>query len=361
MRHAGHETTAHQLSCLARAGGFRALAYTPGMRYLIQFPAGATALAERAVLSDFANTKVEYADESALVFESSTQLKSAHPVAYAKNVFIVRAQTPRRALPAAVGRLATSLPNLREPRKAPGFRLMYHIDGQLVSCEPRARQALERAVALATGLRLTPRGQCQEYWVIGRRESQTLYFGQRLQDDDPPKRAKGALSAELSALLVAASEPTPNDVFLDPFAGSGALVQARLRTPVRTVIYNDLELAKHQADFPPLLRRNRKAVLLAEDAFVLPSVKSNSVDVIVTDPPWGEHDEGLGDYEQFAASMAAGFVRVLRQKAGRLVVMVNRRNEDILTKTLIGKGLDIYDTTQILVNGHPATAIRART
>ncbi|MEV6927396.1 hypothetical protein AB0M46_23225 [Dactylosporangium sp. NPDC051485] len=331
------------------------------MRYLIQFPAGATALAERAVLADFANAKIEYGDDSALVFESSSQLQSAHPVPYAKNVFAIRAQTPRRnALAASVSRLATDIPNLRGPRNPPGFRLMYHIDGQLVSCDPRARQALERAVASASGLRLTPRGQCQEFWVIGRRESEVLYFGQRLRDDDPPTKAKGALSAELSALLVAASEPSSTDVFLDPFAGSGALVLARLRSPARSITYSDLALRHHQPEFAPALARNRKVKFLAEDAFDLPSIRTGSVDVVVTDPPWGEHDQEIGDYGNFADQMAASFARVLNPKSGRAVVLVNRRNEEVLTKALVAGGLDIYDTTQILVNGHPASAVRAR-
>ncbi|MGL5811606.1 MAG: TRM11 family SAM-dependent methyltransferase [Nocardioides sp.] len=331
------------------------------MRYLIQFPAGATALAERAVLADFANAKIEYGDDSALVFESSSQLQSAHSVPYAKNVFAIHAQTPRRnALASSVSRLATAIPNLRDPRNPPGFRLMYHIDGQLVSCDPRARQALERSVATASGLRLTPRGQCQEFWIIGRRELEVLYFGQRLRDENPPTKAKGALSVELSALLVAASEPSSTDVFLDPFAGSGALVLARLRSPAKSITYSDLALRSHRTEFAPALARNRKVKLLAEDAFELPSIRTGSVDVVVTDPPWGEHDREIGDYGNFADQMAASFARVLKPQSGRAVVLVNRRNEEVLTKALVAGGLDIYDTTQLLVNGHPASAVRAR-
>lgn len=331
------------------------------MRYLIQFPAGTAALAERAVLSDFASSQVGYADDSALVFETSAQLQTADAVPYAKNVFLIRAQTPRKGnLAGAVSRLAANVPPMRGPRNPPGFRLMYHVDGQLVSCEPRARHELERAVAAATGLRLTPRGDCQEFWVVGRRDSQELYFGQRLRAGDPPAKVKGALSAELSALLVAASEPASDDVFIDPFAGSGAIVLARLRTPARSITYNDLDLPSHRAAFPPALKGGRKVILLGEDAFDLPSVKSGSVDAIVTDPPWGEHDQEIGDYEQFAASMAASFMRILSPKSGRAVVLVNRRNEELLAKALESAGLELYDLTQILVNGHPATAIRAR-
>lgn len=330
------------------------------MRYLIQFPAGTTPLVERAVQEDFANVKIEYGDDSALVFESSTRIKKADAVPYAKNVFVIHSRTPRRnSLASGVKRIASELRDLRVPRTPPGFRLMYHIDGQLQSCEPGARQALERAVASASGLRLTPRGQCQEFWVIGRRESQDLYFAQRLQSAESRPRAKGALSVELSALLVAASLPSPNEVFLDPFAGSGALVLSRTRTPAKSIIYNDLALREHRTAFPPALSRNRNVLLLSEDALELPSIETGSVDVVVTDPPWGEHDEEVGDYGKFSQRVAASLARVLIPEAGRAVVLVNRRNEDVLADALEANGFEVFDGTQILVNGHPATAIRA--
>lgn len=343
-------------------GGLRPdrLYYNLAVRYLIQFPAGATPLVERAVQEDFANVTAEYGDESALVFESSTRIKTADSVPYAKNVFEVHAQTPRKnALAQGVTRIAANIHKLRVPRNPPGFRIMYHIDGQLQSCEPKARQALERAVASASGLRLTPRGQCQEFWVIGRRESQALYFAQRLPSTDSRARAKGALSVELSALLVAASHPSPNEVFLDPFAGSGALVAARLRTPAKSIIYNDLALGEHRAAFPPALSRNRNVLLLSEDALELPSIETGSVDIVVTDPPWGEHDEEMGDYGKFSQRVATSLARVLKPNGGRAVVLVNRRNEGVLTDALETYGFDVFDGTQILVSGHPATAIHA--
>ena len=46
----------------------------------------------------------------------------------------------------------------------------------------------------------------------------------------------GSLSPELSRLLVRMSKPQGGDVFLDPFAGSGALCRARAEWPARRVI-----------------------------------------------------------------------------------------------------------------------------
>ncbi|MDG4793679.1 hypothetical protein [Micromonospora sp. WMMD1082] len=326
------------------------------MRYLIQFPAGLSELVEQVAHGDFADMRVRYVDDSALVFDTRDRIRSADDIPYAKNVFLVHAETKRRGLGPSVSALAGGLPSLRSP-KSPGFRLMYHIDGQLVSPDPGARRALERAVLQASGLRLTPRGQCLEFWVIGRRESPVLYFAERLPSRGA-HQARGALSPELSALLVAAGEPRADDVFLDPFAGSGALVRARLHTPARSVIYNDIELDRHRQSFrPPIPRKVR---FLGEDALRLPSLKTGTVDVIVTDPPWGEHEQSIGDYRDFAARMAESFKRVLKPDVGRVVILVNRRNEDVLTDALVASSMKIYDSIHVLVNGHPASAVRAQ-
>jgi 16S rRNA G966 N2-methylase RsmD len=335
------------------------MAYTLSVLYLIQFPAGATSLVNAAVSARFARVHIEYVDDSSMVFESSTHIRSADAIPYAKNVFVVHAEVKRRALPASIGALAVNLPRIRPCRvdKKPGFRLMYHIDGQLVSVEPQARRSLESAVGRATGMRPTPRGQCQEFWVVGRRESPVLRFAERLPGDMNTMRAKGALSKELSALLVAASAPLSDDVFLDPFAGSGALIAARLRRPARTIIYNDLDLERHRDAFPPPMNRRGEVVFLSEDALRLPSVEDGSIDVIVTDPPWGEHDDGIGDYRRFATKLATAFMRALNPEVGRAVILVNRRNEEVLIKALTESSMKIDGTFRILVNGHPATAV----
>jgi hypothetical protein len=325
------------------------------VRYLMQFPAGLSELVEQVAHTAFSDVRVCYADDSAMVLDTRSRIGSADDIPFAKNVFVIRAETKRRGLGPSIAALAAGLPSLRSPGSN-GFRLMYHVDGQLVAPDPGARRELERAVGRATGLRLTPRGQCLEFWVIGRRESSLLYLAERLpaRAAQPPR---GSLSPELSALLVMASEPHPDDVFLDPFAGSGALVRARMRTPARSVIYNDIELDRLREAFQPPM--NRKVRLLGEDALRLPSVSTGTVDVVVTDPPWGEHDDSLGNYNEFASQMADSLKRVFKPGAGRLVVLVNRRNEDVLANALTTHEIKIYDAFHLLVNGHPASAIRA--
>jgi 23S rRNA G2445 N2-methylase RlmL len=148
-------------------------------------------------------------------------------------------------------------------------------------------------------------------------------------------------------------------VFLDPFAGSGALVAARLRTPAHRVIYNDLHPPEPRTGLLAGLTGRGRLELHAEDALALPSLPAGTVDAIVTDPPWGEHDRDLGDYGVFAAAMSASFARVLRPATGRAVVLVTRRQETAVAAALTAASLTVLDRFPLLVNGHPAAALRA--
>ena len=104
------------------------------------------------------------------------------------------------------------------------------------------------------------------------------------------KKAEGSVSVELAAMLVAASRPAAADVFLDPFAGSGSLVAARLQYPAKQLWYSDLHLREHRADLDDLVR-SKRVRLIAEDALTLPSFADRLLDMVVTDPPWGEYED----------------------------------------------------------------------
>ncbi|MDQ2706608.1 MAG: hypothetical protein M3Z25_02765 [Actinomycetota bacterium] len=199
---------------------------------------------------------------------------------------------------------------------------------------------------------------CQEYWIVGRQGMKDLLLCARLSKAQKPANAKGALSHELSAILVAASRPTPQDVFLDPFAGSGSLVTARLELPVRQVWCSDLNLGRHRRNYARHLTDNKRVRLLAEDALALPSIIDGSVDVIVTDPPWGVHEDLGQPYEEFARAIGISFARILHPRHGRYVLVVNRRNAaTTMSDGLAAAGLRPGDEHDVLVNGHRATVL----
>jgi Putative RNA methylase family UPF0020 len=135
-------------------------------------------------------------------------------------------------------------------------------------------------------------------------------------------------------------------------------VAARLDQPARKIIYNDLdESAPGRAS--ARLGRHPGLAVLHEDGTRMPSVQPASVSAIVTDPPWGEYDESIRDYQAFAQSAAAEFARVLHPRWGRLVVLVSRWHEKEMRAALTGQGFTCDPPIEILVNGHPASVLRA--
>jgi tRNA G10 N-methylase Trm11 len=161
----------------------------------------------------------------------------------------------------------------------------------------------------------------------------------------------------LSSLLVAASKPEPDDVFLDPFAGSGSFTNARMSFPAKRIVYSDSDLARLREDFPAAVRDSRDIEFLGEDALALPSFQDHEVDVIVTDPPWGEYEELPLELPAFLDAMARSFDRVLAARTGRFVLLIARMAAEEAEKALTANHLAIASHHEILVNGHPASVL----
>jgi hypothetical protein len=330
------------------------------VRFCIQFTAGISDLMADALAGQLANVRIEYVDDSAMVLDAADPPHRVGALPYVKNAFQIIASASRGGLDASVAQLNRNLQRAtfpQSPDRTRGFRLMFHIDGALASASPRNRAALEHTVSMRTGRRVEPRGNCQEYWIIGRTALDELLFGARLPKRGRPAKARGAIGHELSAILIATSNPEPRDVFLDPFGGSGSFAQARLDLPVRKILYADLNLATHRPAFEPRLVRDNRVRLLDEDALRLPSIADGSVDAIVTDPPWGEHEMLDRPYSEFAKDIGTSFARVLHPSRGRYVILVNCRNASVLWQALSDSGLIPDAAYEILVNGHPATVL----
>lgn len=326
------------------------------VRYYVQFVAGTGSLMMDALKEQLDELQQVYADDSAMVVDSISIPGKVAAVSFFKSASIVIAETDRGKIEDGVVHLSRILAKKRLP-KLPGridrFRLMAHIDGSLVPMQPRVKTLLERAIAHSTGGRVEARGQCQEYWVVGRQDLPKLLLCARLPKARRPAKGKGSISPELSAMLVAASRPSPRDVFLDPFGGSGSFIAARLKQPLKRAWYVDNDLAMHRESLD--LVKDPRVRMLDEDGLALPSILDGSVDVVVTDPPWGEHQVLGQPFDAFARDIGDSFARVLHPTRGRYVLLVNRRNAGLLRDGLAAADLAPGAEHPILVNGHPAS------
>lgn len=335
-------------------------AYSDVVRYYVQFTAGTGTLMLEALDTQLEQLRVRYADDSAMVLESSSPPSKVAAVPFIKNAFVVIAETGRGDLNKGVIELGRVAENRQFPRLSGAsgrFRVMVHVDGSLASVTPPTKAAIERTITARTGARVESRGMCQEYWVVGRQGLKDLLFCARLPKAQKVTKARGAISHELSAMLVAASRPTPRDVFLDPFGGSGSFAVSRLEQPAKQVWYSDLDLEQHRHSFARQLTNNKRVRLLAEDALTLPSIPDGSVDAIVTDPPWGEHEDVGRPYDEFARAIGTSFARVMHATRGRYVLLVNRRNAATMRDGLSAASIPPHDEHEVLVNGHPAIVL----
>lgn len=327
------------------------------MRYFVQFPAGTSELVAASLSSYVDRPEVVYTDDSSLIFESDSGYAQVVQMPFVKNSFTVISDVLRGDIGEGVLDLADTLRYDGLARYADTFRVMFHVDGALISVDPRVKRTLENEIGEASGQRMVGRGSGEEYWVVGRTGFEYLMLCRRHIRTKRAEKAAGAISHELSSLLIAASNPQPHDVFLDPFAGSGSFTNARMSFPAKRIVYSDLDLARLREDFPAAVRASRAVEFLAEDALALPAFADHSVDVIVTDPPWGEYEELPLELPEFLAAMARSFDRVLHPANGRFVLLIARMAAEEAEKALTANHFTIASLHEILVNGHPATVL----
>lgn len=340
-----------------RESGAVAKGIVPLVRYYVQFPAGTGELVAASLGSHVDRPDVVYADESSMIFESDTRPSQVVRMPFVKNSFTVIVDTPRGDIDEGVLEIADSLRYDGLDAYADTFRVMFHVDGELIPVSPRAKRALESEITDASGQRMVGRGSGEEYWVVGRTDFDHLMLCRRHIRPKRAAKAAGAISHELSSLLVAASKPHRDDVFLDPFAGSGSFTNARMSFPAKRIVYSDADLKRLSEGFPRSVRESRDIEFLSDDALALPSFKDREVDVIITDPPWGEYDELPMPLPEFLEAMARSFDRVLNRSTGRFVLLVARKAAEETQKALTGNNLAVGSIHEILVNGHPATVL----
>lgn len=302
--------------------------------------------------------RIAYADDSAVMINTKAPAGKAGRLPYVKNSFAVIGSVPRRRddLHSVVEMIARRLNGWQLTRTRRPFRLMFSSDGQLVGIPRGTRSRLETAVSRATGGQPMPRGGGDEYWTITRRDLDEVLFCRR--NPGPRRRPPlGGLAPDVADLIVnAVGPPRPSDVVLDPFAGSGALIAARLRKPVRTAICSDLGYRDESAHLLLELADRPEVWKLADDAQTLTSIPDDAVDVVVTDPPWGEYDPGAGSAESVIGAALEGISRVLRPD-GKLAMLMARRLATDVTAQWRRRDFRLHRSYELLLNGHPATLL----
>lgn len=236
--------------------------------------------------------------------------------------------------------------------KIKSFRLVTSRQNQLVSVDPALRGSMEQKLSRLSGLRVDRSRPDTEFWVLSRSEG-VFYFLKRLSRHmaydkllDP-----GELHPELAYMMCWLTAPKHTDVVLDPFCGYGAIPLQRARRFPFTKLYAfdnaEEPLARTREKLP---RKNPAILVERHDALALGEVlPPESVDAVITDPPWGIFQEVGMELGEFYRRMIRELELLLRP--GGKLVLLTARGEELSEALKTAPALALQRKYHILVSG----------
>lgn len=219
------------------------------------------------------------------------------------------------------------------PKRFRTFRVIASKENQFISVDRILLNKIESKIQHLTGLRTNRSLPDVEFWFLARSEGHG-FFGMRLtrHQDLAKSLQKGELRPEFANILNLLSEPNKSDLFLDPFAGSGAIpIERSKQFPFARIIAGDNDQTIVNNLKERVKGKNSRLDIRRLDALLLSDLKDSSVDKIVTDPPWGHFLNIDLDLKDFYGQMLDSFYRVLKNN-GLAIVLVGDRElfEDVL-------------------------------
>lgn len=241
------------------------------------------------------------------------------------------------------------------------FRIITSKENQMVAVDKQLVLKLEQQISRILHLRIHRSNPDYEIWFLLRRESYGFFMLRLTRHTDYAKiREKGELRPELATVLCFLSNPQASDVFLDPFAGSGAIPFKRAKLSPYTQITagdNDKQILNN------LRRKNNSSKqplsVATLNATAMQSIATETIDKIVTDPPWGLYMGKELDLPIFYKAMLNEFYRVLKLN-GILVLLIAKKELFAEVLAMFSEELVVLNTYHTLVSGQKATIFKVQ-
>jgi len=342
-------------------------------RYCSTFPVGLAEPVEAALQSALKDARVERLLDGLVFYATEAPVERVRELRFVNNSFLVLkylARVPGGAADSVVDcalndmNVSHILSESREPGERT-FRITVSHEGKTVSGNRKRLRDLEAWITRHTRLTLDPHKPDVEFWILVRSEGCGC-FAKRLTRHAAYDKIleRGELRPELANILCLLSEPSPRDVFLDPYCGSGAIAIQRKSMPYRAIFASDIDAEKVKRlreEFRAVLkRRDNRFNIRRDDALDLSRYDPGFVTKIVTDPPWG-HYEKLGTEPcSYYRTMLQGFLRLL-ESDGIVVVLLANRTAFEEAAAACSPLLQVTRRFDVLVSGQRAHVFKLRT
>lgn len=331
--------------------------------YFSTFIVGLSDVVQTALLSTIPDSKVLESYDGLIIYQTTAPIEKIRKLRFFNNSFLLYQKfgnLPFKEMIKSVlvschpGRLGRYRPvTSLDPGSSKYFRVVFSQENKMVSVNPATLEQVEEYLHQETDFLVNRSKPDVEFWFLKRSEGFGL-FGQRLtyHPDYADILEPGELRPELAYLLCLLSDPQPDDVFLDPFAGSGAIPLERARSfPAKKIIASDINLAKVKKIERKVKDENLNVKVLKSDTTNLSEIATGSITKIVTDPPWGLYNKTV-NLKNLYTRMLKEFSRVLT-KDGSVILLVS--NQALLQKILtLSPRFKLLMTHQVSLSGKTA-------
>lgn len=234
------------------------------------------------------------------------------------------------------------------------FRVRFQNENQFVKVDKNISKKAEETVLYNSKLHLDRLSPTTEIWYSIRRE-EFAFCGQLISKREFTEKNlnKGELRPEIAYLICCYADLNQDDVVAEPFCGYGSIpVQLIKKFRFQKLFASDIDKEKISINMQKKqLKDNPQIDLSVNDAFVLPQIIDRSVDVVITDPPWG-YFEQIDDIGEFYKKMFTSFKRILKEN-GRMIILSARKDE--IEKAALEMNVQILSSLHTLVNGKKAS------
>lgn len=300
--------------------------------------------------------KIIYSDDSFIVFRSTLPETKIANLRFFNNIFSVLASNKKTASLDQL--LEEALSNVSGTLALYGknFRLSVMEEGELQPFDPKLRKKLTQAITAQYSMTELSHRPNIELWFILRRSGFGV-FGWKLPHIQFKfgSQPAGVLRPELTHILCLVAGLDGNDVVLDPFAGSGAILQEALagfHAKQAIAVEKDKRLLRG-------LKKKPKLKVVEGNATNLSFIKSDSIDKVITDPPWGSFTK-LSDQE--LNSLYSGSLKEIARvlKSGGVGVILTSAQKPIEHALSNVNNVKLIKTCRILVSGQKAAIYKLR-
>jgi tRNA (guanine6-N2)-methyltransferase len=246
------------------------------------------------------------------------------------------------------------------------FRVVVSSENQFVSVNEKLKVQIEMLISSQSKLKLNRSSSNAEFWILYRTES-FCYFLKRLSKHTAYEKIlrKGELHPEIAYLMNWLSDPDKNDIVLDPFCGNGSIPLKRaLNFPTKQIFAFDIDnsmisIVKKKITASKSLSNMRNIVIRKVDIKYLDKeLLQESIDKIVTDPPWGSYEKMNVEIEKFYVMMLLKMERVLKNN-GIIVLLIGRSNYmEKLIEAI--PNLSIEQNYNVLISGKKANLVKLK-